>query len=348
MSNKIKIVINDDSSINICSVRVYSHNIFHWFSQLGYNVALNDWNNYSKYDVAIFGKNTKAESVEKAKAQNVKLLCGLIHPSDYSYERRKLLKSSDFFIADAILEKDYYLKYNPNIFIFPEIERIFTKIKKHEDKKPVVIGYHGNLNHLKNFPAALGRALENLNKQTAIKLIAVYDVNKLGLWKKNRPDVEVEEVQWSLNTIQDNLLKCDIGIVPGLAPIGEKSKLFLFNILKFIQRGAKDQKNDYLLRFKNCTNAGRTFVFHQLGIPVVSDFLPPSFHILNKPGSGYLAHSEQGWFYALKKLAESAKHRQETAKNALEEFNRLYNPLDWSRKLYQDIENLWQNKKSNG
>lgn len=346
MISKIKIIINDNSSINICSVRVFSYNVFHWFSQLGYDVALNDWNNYSKYDVAIFGKNTKAELIKKAKAQNPKLLCGLIHPSDYSYERRRLFEAADFFIVDAVLEKDYYLKYNPNIFVFPEIEKIFTKTKIHNDHKPIIIGYHGNLDHLKNFPLFLKSALEELNKQIQIKLITVYDVKKLGLWKKSRPDIEVEHVQWGLDTIENSLLRCDIGIVPGLVPISEKSKAFLFNILKLVQSGAKDHKNDYLLRFKNCTNAGRAFVFHQLGIPVISDFMPPSFHILGNPDCGFLAHSEQGWFLALKNLSESATLRQETAQKALEEFSRFYNPLKWSERLYQDIENLWQNTKS--
>jgi len=89
-------------------------------------------------------------------------------------------------------------------------------------------------------------------------------------------------------------------------------------------------------------------VFHQLGIPVISDFMPTSFHILDNFKCGYLAHSKGGWLSALEKLSKSAELRQEIAQNALKEFNRLYNPLDWSKRLHQDIEKLWLEKNNNG
>ena len=183
--------------------------------------------------------------------------------------------------------------------------------------------------------------MEILNSKVPIKLIVIYDKNKLGSWDRGRPNIEIEEVQWELNTIQEKLLQCDIGIVPGLVPIDKISKIIQFNMLRLIQKGKSFYKNDYLIRFKNTTNAGRAFVFHQLGIPVVSDFLPTNFHILSDSKCGYLAHSTEGWLFALKKLGGSSEHRQEIAQNALEEFGRFYNPLKWSRRLYQDIENLW-------
>lgn len=338
----MKIVFNDKNSIETGSTRIFIYNAFHWFSELGYDVSLNDWNNYSKYDVAIFGKNVEPELIVEAKSQNSKLICGLANPSDYSDKKRKLLAESDFFVTGSILERDYYLQYCQNIFIFPLIERIFTKIKKHENHKPIIIGYHGNLAHLNNFPFYIKSALEILDSKVPIKLIVIYDKKGLGLWNRGRPNIEIEEVQWELNTIQEKLLQCDIGIVPGLIPISTRTKGFLFTSLNLFSKSRVSYKNDYLVRFKNTTNAGRAFVFHQLGIPVVSDFLPTNFHILDNYKCGYLAHSTEGWLFALKKLCESAGHRQEIAQNALEEFNRLYNPLEWSERLYSDIKNLWQ------
>ncbi len=337
----MKIVFNNNRSMDIGSTRIHSYNIFHWFSELGYNVALNDWSNYLKYDVVIFGKNVGLERIREAKAQNPKLLCGSTNPSDYSSEKRKILVEANFFIVGSLLERDYYLEYNNNLFVFPLIERIFNKIKKHEDHKPIIIGYHGNLVHLNNFSTSLKSALENLYSEMPIKLIAIYNKKKLGSWNKSRPNIEIGEVQWELETIQEKLLQCDIGVVPGLVPIDKYSKKFIFNILKLTQRGISSYGKDYLIRFKNTTNAGRAFVFHQLGIPVVSDFLPTSFHILADPKCGYLAHSTEGWLFALRNLCKSVDHRQKIAQNALEEFNRLYDPLEWSKRLYRDIENLW-------
>lgn len=339
----MRVVFNDDKgNESIGSTRIFVYNLHHWLSQLGYDVHLNDWINYSDYDVAIFGKNVEAEQIQMARAQNPKLMCGSIHPSDFTSQKRNVMKQSDFFIVGSIEERDYYCRYSNNVFIFLDLERIFNKVKKHEDHEPIVLGYHGNLDHLTQFHPYLRQALEILATEFPVKLLVVFNKKQLGQWRVGRPDIEIEEVQWELDTIQEQLLRCDIGLVPGLTPISPTEKRGIFNFLKCTQRRITSYKHDYLLRFKNTTNSGRAFVFHQLGIPVVSDFLPSNFHILADPRCGYLAHSTEGWLFALRNLCESAEKRQEIAQNALKEFQRLCDPLDWSTRLYQDIENLWK------
>ena len=93
------------------------------------------------------------------------------------------------------------------------------------------------------------------------------------------------------------------------------------------------------MRFKNKSNAGRAFVFHQLGIPVIADLTPSHFHILGNPDCGYIAMSKEGWLSALRKLSCS-KHRNFISQNARKEFERLYNPIIWAKKLYNQISEL--------
>ena len=81
-------------------------------------------------------------------------------------------------------------------------------------------------------------------------------------------------------------------------------------------------------------------MFHQLGIPVVSDFMPTSFHILTDPRCGYLASSKEGWLQAFRELCASAEIRQAIAENALLAFKRLYDPLDWAKRYYRFLERL--------
>lgn len=340
--SKVNIVFNDNGPLSAGSTRIWIYNLYYWFSQLGYDIDLNNWDQYYNYDVAIFGKNINAQELQKAKAQNSRIICGCINPSDYTSNLRKNLKLSDFLIVGSILEKDYYCQYSNNTFLFPLIERIFNKVKVHENHDPIVLGYHGNLDHLNHFHPFLKAALEILDKEIPIKLIVVYNKKGLGSWDNERPNIEIEEVQWEIGTIQEQLLRCDIGLVPGLTPINLREKKMILSFLKWTQRKFVSYKHDYLIRFKNTTNSGRSFVFHQLGIPVVSDLLPTSFHILGDPKCGHLAHSTEGWLSALRDLCESAKKRQEMAQNALNEFHRLYDPLEWSKRLYNDIENLWQ------
>lgn len=344
MKLKMKIVFNDKGDVKMGSTRIHIHNIHHWFTELGHDTHLNDWDNYGKYDVVVFGKNVCTNDILEAKRQNEKILCGQVNPSDYTAERRRHLKSNDFFIVGSIPEQEYYCKYAENIFLFPQIERIYTKLKKHDPDQPVVLGYHGNKDHLLHFEPYLKSAIETLAKERQIKLIVCYDKRSLGEWTTGRPDIEIEEIQWDLDTIEDTLLKCDIGLVPGLTTIYPREKKLFIKLSGwfFKKRGGYD--TDYFLRFKNCTNSGRAFVFHQLGIPVISDFIPSSFHILSNPKCGYLANSKEGWLFALRELCASAEKRQEIATNAKDEFNRLYDPLEWSTRLYSDIERLWKSR----
>jgi hypothetical protein len=339
----MRIVFNDNrGDENLGSTRIFVHNLHYWLSQLGYDVHLNDWTHYTDYDVAIFGKNVEAAQIQEARARNPKLVCGCIHPNDVTSQKKAIMKQSDFFIAGCHEERDYYLRYNKNVFILLDLERMFTRVKKHEDHEPIVLGYHGNLDHLAQFQPYLKPALETLAREIPIKLLVVFNKKQLGPWRVGRPAIEIEEVQWDIETIEEQLLRCDIGLVPGLTPISPAEKRAIFGLLKCLQRRITSYKHDYLLRFKNTSNSGRAYVFHQLGIPVISDFLPSSFHILADPRCGYLAHSTEGWVSALRDLCQSAEKRQKIAQNALAEFQRHCDPLEWSQRLYEDIENLWQ------
>jgi len=326
----MKILFIGNNDIKWGSARIWIHNLHHWFAELGYASSISDGGNYSEYDIVIFGKGTNLKNILDIKSKNPNALCGLINPTDIGKENKHALKEVDFFIVGSIEERDYYLRYNDNVFLFPLLERLFKIQKQHSDHTPIVMGYHGNLDHLNEFYPYLKEALEILAKKVPIKLIAVYDKEHWGQWHLGRPDIDIEDIQWNINTLEKQLLNCDIGLVPGLVPANDIEKKNFANDF-----AAYD--NDYILRFKNTANAGRAFVFHQLSIPVVAGFIPSNFHILSSPKCGFLAHYTEGWLHALKTLCLSAKIRQEIADEAFKEFNRLYNPLDWSKRLYEQI-----------
>ena len=80
-------------------------------------------------------------------------------------------------------------------------------------------------------------------------------------------------------------------------------------------------------------------------IPVVACFMPSHFHVLGNPNCGYLAHTTQGWLRGLRGLCSSAQKRQKVADAARAEFNRLYNPLDWARRLHDQLQELLESKR---
>lgn len=342
----MKIVLNDvKHGMELGSSRLYIHNVHHWFQQLGYDSHINDFSQYKHYDVAIFGKDMEFTYLQEAKQQNPRLVCGRIHPTDLTENGRRYLEDSNFIMVGSITEKEYFSEYGKPTFYFPQIERLFTRIKKHTDHEPIHIGYHGNLDHLTHFSAELIEALEILGRETAIKFIAIYNITGLGTWRHNRPGIDIEDVQWNLLDLEKQLLRCDIGLVPGLTTFKPWQKQLFFKLLKTLNRKQRYFPSDYLIRFKQNTNAGRAFVFHQLGIPVVSDFMPTSFHILTDPRCGYLASSKDGWLQAFRELCSSAEKRRTVADCALKEFNRLYDPLDWAERYYRFLECLVKQRR---
>ena len=126
-------------------------------------------------------------------------------------------------------------------------------------------------------------------------------------------------------------MSTDIGLSPNITHVTNYSRN------QIIDTGVYD--TDYIIRFKNKSNAGRSFVYHQLGIPVVTDLTPSNLHILGDPDNGFIAGNTQSWLNAFQQLS-SCKTRRVISRNAKIEFDRLYNPLLWARKLYKQLNGL--------
>lgn len=338
----MKIAFFDDGDMNTGSTRIWVYNLVHWLSQLGINAHINP-DCPKEFDVIILGKNLSLKKIKPIIASNDKALYGNINPSDYA-KRKKILKLCDFFIVGSIEEKVYYLKYSKKVFIFPLIETIYSTKKIHVEKNNIILGYHGNKMHLEEFHPHIKKAIEEVAKTIPLKMIAVYNIKKLGKWKKGRPDIDIEDIQWDIETIEKQLIRADIGIVPSNISLSPFTKTIILGAEKLFHPKF-GFSNDYLLRFKNNSNAGRAFVFHQLNIPVISDLSPSNFHILADIDSGYIANGQESWTSALFDLANSANRRALVSENAYKEFKRKYDPIAWAKRLYDEILTLHKNNK---
>jgi len=195
----------------------------------------------------------------------------------------------------------------------------------HVDK--LRIGFHGHYPHLSKFEPHLKNALERFNDECEVELLVITG-NPEFKWKYGRPNINIAHRSWKLDMIKNDLLSCDIGIIPNVTSLSTE------DTPTSIDRGLYN--TDYMLRFKNKSNAGRCFVFHQLGIPVVADFTPSNFHILANPDCGFIANTKEGWLKSLMELRDD-EFRQHIANNAKQEFDRLYHPPLWANRLYKNI-----------
>ena len=335
----MRILFVDSNNVTVGSSRIWVHDLREYLRALGHEARIAAEPVAGGYDAILLGKGAlTSERVRRGKELNPGAVVGWINASVSPSTPAKLVQERlawvDFFIAGSIEERDSLLRYCRHVFIFPLIERRYTKWKRHRDRTPVVFGYHGNAAHLTEFSPHLTRALELLDRQMDIRLRVVYSRPRGWEWRTGRPCVRIDEVSWDLSTIEDELLRCDIGLVPGMTPVTEESRQ------RLIAEDDEGYETDYVLRFKNKSNAGRCFVFHQLGIPVVAAFMPSNFHILANPDCGAPAHSTEGWLDGMRRLASSAAVRTHVAEAAAAEFRRQYDPLQWSKRLVTRIESL--------
>jgi hypothetical protein len=267
---------------------------------------------------------------------------GIIHPNDLNNDSIKKIAIADFLITGSIEERDYFLNSKNNVFRFPQIEIIKHKNKIHKNNKKIKLCYHGNLEHLNSMRIEIQNALERLSKVVNLELIAIYDKN-IGLWKNNRPNIKIKDIQWNYKTIVKQISNCDIGIVPCIPYNLLNKKYNNFNIFTNFTKsnlGPISRPNDYLLQFKIYSNPGRSFVFHQLSLPVIADFCPSNFEILSDDKSGRLAHSENSWYYSLLELSSSAELRNNLSNNAYNIFKKKYDPIIWTKKLVTFLKHI--------
>lgn len=324
--------------------RIYIENLSKWLKPHLSNVIVTDeTSDLPNYDICIFSKYSKLEEILELRKLSDKTKIGIIHPSDLNSEGRRKMHLADFFIVGSIEEQDYYLRYNNNVFRFPQIEDIKQNVNRvHKKKDQIILGYHGNLEHLQECSKSFKYAIEEASKKINLKLYVMYNLN-LGKWKKNRPNVDIKFFDWNIDSLINTMSMVDIGLMPcvnqNILDIHFNDSNFFLKILKLLLTKS-GRKNDYSLNFKNTANAGRSFVFHQLKVPVIADFWPSNFEILSNPSCGRLAHSYNGWYKSIVELANSHNLRQEISDNALNKFNELYDQKKWTEHFLDFLKKL--------
>jgi len=261
--------------------------------------------NYADYDVVLFmGYDAH---VAEARAAKPSLKIGVIDLRPSMIENSL---GADFVIVNGIEMQDWLSDYFENFFIYPIYPLLNVPLKEHSHHSPLIIAYHGNKIHLMSCMADIRLALESLAETHDIEFWAAYDIQKSGKmpFPLCDPDkVKIRYHQWTADVYEKVIVQADVGIVPNLIPLKDANaaKRHALSFSPLLQ----PHETDYLLRFKNTTNAGRIYVFSQLGIPVVAGMSPSAAQAIQHGVNGYLAHSAGGWYQALKKLAESHQLR---------------------------------------
>ncbi len=294
----------------------------------GHTVTRNDWQGYKNYDVALF--MAPDSKVDEAKAINPKIITGVMDPKLTLRRQREEARLADFVLVSSLEQRDIFYAYNKNVviyFMFPHVpmqKKMHVEIPK---GTPVKIGYHGNKLHL-HCMKTLSAALDELSEKYNIEFRPVYNVKKLGLWKLNRPQkCKVVDVQWSDKTFYDDLHACDIGVVPSMIPVPNlRGKIFTRTFWSYIHNTIGYFRDDYIVRFKYSTNPGRLYVFTQLGVPVIADFVPSHVQMIQDGVSGRIVYSKESWYQAIEELILDVQKRNDYSKNLRTFVDTTYSP----------------------
>ena len=320
-----------NQNINVGSYRIWIHDLQRTFKELNIESDIcspyDDITISPENDILILSKgDANLSHVIRSSFPSAKI--GVIN---LDAELKNL--PIDFVIVGSIEEMDSVSAYY-NVFLYPLIERMFDSIKQkeHQETGNIKICFHGHYPHLSKFNPHLTSAIEEYAKSQDVELkIITGDPN--FKWDIGKPSInKITYKKWDYSTIADEIQYCDIGVVPNITDYSSQ-------VRNVTNKNLGLYETDYCLRFKNKSNAGRCFVFHQLGIPVIADLTPSNFHIMGDTKNGYLALSKDGWLRALKKLADPS-HRNEIAKNAKETFDLLYDPHDWANRLIAGIKEM--------
>jgi hypothetical protein len=284
----------------------------------------------SNTDIIILCKSCyQVASTVKQKLINAKI--GAINiPADY-YNR-----DIDFVIVGSPEEYVSISSYQ-HVFIYPLIERKFENIERrvHNNNSEFFnICFHGHYPHLFKFEPFLKNAIEYFDQNHKKVCLKVITGNPKFDWKTGKPNVKIEMHDYDQNFVEI-VQSCDIGIVPNVSDI----RVFINDIDKLVSTDYGLYKTDFFLRMKNKSNAGRAYVFYQLGLPVIHDLSPSSFELMSKTNQLICAHDTKSYLREMVKLL-NPEFRNSVSIINKKTFEQFYNPKEKAVELIEKIRGI--------
>jgi len=296
---------------------------------LGHQATINDWNNYGRYDVAIF--MAADADCAAVRAANPRIVIGVADPKP-STERQA--READFCIVSSIEQREVFMRLNRNQFIYYMIPDCEAAPVRHVAKDRYRIVYHGNKVHLNGSYHGLVPALNELGRKYPIQFDVIYNVQALGRWTMGRPDAALcptRDLQWYPDCYKTYFADADIGVVQNLMPWRHEG---LVRRLGVVSRSLLLESDyDHIAKYKSSANAGRAFIFGYFGIPVVAEAIPSTCDAIVDDHSGRLVLTAEGWYDAIEGLILSPARRQYLADNFRRSIDERFAPAVSARRL---------------
>ncbi len=189
---------------------------------------------------------------------------------------------------------EFAKNYNPNVYIIPttiDTEHLHNKVKVHESKMPVVIGWTGTLTTIRYLDIIVPE-LEKLEKEFDFQILII---------SNQAPTFSLRGLRfqfWRKETEIEDLLQMDIGLMPLEDDIWAKGKCG-FKALQYMA----------------------------LGIPPLVSPVGVNTQIVDHGVSGFVCADASQWAFYIRKLLTSADLRAEMGQKAREKVIKNYSVL---------------------
>ena len=179
--------------------------------------------------------------------------------------------------------------------------------------------YHGNMMHIMSLLPRLGR----LRAAFTLRVIEHAAAGGLKVVEAALGNfsmlsgVEIEKIPYNVNRIHAQLQGCDVGLAPSeVASTVSYAKLSQETATWFVSDDV--QAEDTVRRCKRTENAGRAFVFFQLGVPTVLDACTESvlFSSADEKPLALVAYHADAWVPHISRLLASPQLRRDLSRNS--------------------------------
>lgn len=298
-----------------------------WLKSRGHTVEFTLDNSPETLDFCFFSDNDI--SARKLLDVNPNLKVALIDPKLNNKTQEENLKLSHFAIVSSIEQSELAFKFNPNVFInhwfrYMKIPNEKYPYREKTNSQLTDIVYHGNKVHLEASNRTLLPALERLAEEFPVRFVAIYNIQKLGVWKRFIPkNLSVKHEQWNPESYLNTIANSDIGVIPSFTPQINGKMSYLINKISLSVRDQKTHninKNDYSIRYKHNSNPGRLHEYAMCSLPVVAEATLSMAQNIEHMNNGFLVLGEEGWYIYLKELILDSERRKIVGKELHKSF----------------------------
>ena len=224
----------------------------------------------------------------------------------------------------------------------PQLPAASSAGRTRDAREPIKLLYHGNRVHLETFPETALAGLDDLAGDMPLELNLHYSISKIGRW---RPAVKLKNLrlhhhEWDEPAVWNALRNSDIGLVPNLIPRERRwtmTNWAEYSRIRSLNKFGK-RADDYQLRFKVTSNAGRIYPFGYYGVPVVADYYPSSASLIRDGLDGYLVLHPLQWADRVRALAEDSVKRASLGSNLRIRIHEVMDPQKTMSAVTHELE----------